>query len=144
MRHINKKHVNKLFWPCFHTTKIGMLKNMYQRSSEAIIQEFDKFWPCCTSVNLIHNGFCQHPPHLLMFSHIYPYDPLPHFFKASDYICDMIKGNESDVGNIDFELQAKIDNEFLCFTLFLNFTELFISLQPDVRLRWPLDQNVAF
>ena len=26
-----------------------------------------------------------------------------------DYkICDMIKGNASDVGNIDFELQAKI------------------------------------
>ena len=23
------------------------------------------------------------------------------------HICDMIKGNESDVGNIDFELQAK-------------------------------------
>ena len=35
-------------------------------------------------------------------------------------ICDMIKGNESDVGNIDFELQAKRGNKFLCFTLFLN------------------------
>ena len=34
--------------------------------------------------------------------------------------CDMIKGNESDVGNIDFELQAKRGNKFLCFTLFLN------------------------
>ena len=32
----------------------------------------------------------------------------------------MIKGNESDVGNIDFELQAKIGDKFLCFTLFLN------------------------
>ena len=29
-------------------------------------------------------------------------------------ICDMIKGNESDVGNIDFELQAKRDDKFLC------------------------------
>ena len=48
------------------------------------------------------------------------------------HICDMIKGNESDVENIDFELQAKIDNRFLCFALFLNFTELSISLQPDV------------
>ena len=56
----------------------------------------------------------------------------------------MIKGNESDVGNIDFELQAKRGVKFLCFTLFLNFTELFISLQPFVRLRWGLDQNVAF
>ena len=35
-------------------------------------------------------------------------------------ICDMIKGNESDVGNIDFELQAKKGDKFLCFTLFLS------------------------
>ena len=34
-------------------------------------QEFDKFWPCCTSVNLTKNGFCRHPPHLLMLSQIY-------------------------------------------------------------------------
>ena len=56
----------------------------------------------------------------------------------------MIKGNESDVGNIDFELQAKRGGKFLCFTLFLNFTKLFISLQPDVRLRWGLNRNVVF
>ena len=31
----------------------------------------------------------------------------------------MIKGNESDVENIDFKLQAKRGNKFLCFTLFL-------------------------
>ena len=55
----------------------------------------------------------------------------------------MIKGNESDFGNIDFELQAKRCDKFLRFTLFLNFTELSISLQPDVWLRWGLDQNVA-
>ena len=35
-------------------------------------------------------------------------------------ICDMIKGNESDVRNIDFELQAKIGDKFLCSTLFFN------------------------
>ena len=35
-------------------------------------------------------------------------------------ICDMIKRNESDVRNIDFELQAKRGDKFLCFTLFLN------------------------
>ena len=34
-------------------------------------------------------------------------------------ICDMIKGNESDVGNIDFELQDKNGDKLLCFTLFL-------------------------
>ena len=33
-------------------------------------------------------------------------------------IFDMIKGNESDVGNIGFELQAKRGDKFLCFTLF--------------------------
>ena len=32
----------------------------------------------------------------------------------------MIKGNELDVENIDFELQAKKGDQFLCFTLFLN------------------------
>ena len=31
----------------------------------------------------------------------------------------MIKGNESDVRNIDFELQAKRDDKFCSFTLFL-------------------------
>ena len=30
------------------------------------------------------------------------------------------QGNESDVGNTDFELQAKRGDKFLCFTLFLN------------------------
>ena len=37
-------------------------------------------------------------------------------------ICDLIKGNESDVGNIDFELQGEGGDEFLCFSLFLNLT----------------------
>ena len=44
----------------------------------------------------------------------------------------MIKRNESDVGNIDFELQAKIGDKCLCIILFLNVKELVISLQPDV------------
>ena len=34
------------------------------------------------------------------------------------YICDMIKGNELDVGNIGFELQAKTGEKHLCFILF--------------------------
>ena len=59
-------------------------------------------------------------------------------------ICDTIKGNESDVRNIGFELQAKRGNKFLCFYIVFEFKELFISLQPDVQLRWGLDQNVAF
>ena len=55
----------------------------------------------------------------------------------------MIKGNESDVGNTDFELQAKRGDKFLCFILLLNLKEMFISLQPNVQLRWGLNQNVA-
>ena len=71
----NEEHsmcTNKLFWPCFHITKIWILKNMCQQSSEAIINNLTNFdlalaWP---SVNRIQNGFCWHPPHLLMLSHI--------------------------------------------------------------------------
>ena len=37
--------------------------------------------------------------------------------------CDMIKGNESDVGNIDFELLALKGDKFFSFSLFLNFKE---------------------
>ena len=33
----------------------------------------------------------------------------------------MIKRNESDVRNIDFELQPQIGDKFLSFTLFLDF-----------------------
>ena len=45
----------------------------------------------------------------------------------------MIKGNELEVANIDFELQARC-YQFLCFALFRNFKELFITLQPDKNL----------
>ena len=33
--------------------------------------------------------------------------------------CDIIKGNKSDVRNINFELQTERGDKFLCFTLFL-------------------------
>ena len=33
-------------------------------------------------------------------------------------ICDMIKVNELDIGNIDFELQAEKGDKCLCFILF--------------------------
>ena len=48
--------------------------------------------------------------------------------------CDMMKMNDAYVGNIDFELQIKIFDKFLCFTLFLNFKNLFISLQQMSNL----------
>ena len=44
----------------------------------------------------------------------------------------MIKGNESDVVNVDFELQAKRGDKFLCFTLFLKLKNLLISLEQDI------------
>ena len=56
----------------------------------------------------------------------------------------MIKGNESDVGNIDFELQTKKGDKFLCFSLFLNYKELFSYLcKPDVGLRCGLEQKCS-
>ena len=48
----------------------------------------------------------------------------------------MIKGDESHVKNIDFELRAKRGLKILMFYIVFEFKELFISLQPDVRLRW--------
>ena len=33
-------------------------------------KEFDKSAPCCTSVYLNQNGYCWHPPHLVLLSHI--------------------------------------------------------------------------
>ena len=35
-------------------------------------------------------------------------------------ICDMIKRNKSDVGDVDFEILAKTVLKFLCFILFHN------------------------
>ena len=42
--------------------------------------------------------------------------------QASIIICDMIKRNESDVGNTVFEILAKTVFKFLCFILFLALT----------------------
>ena len=52
----------------------------------------------------------------------------------------MIKGDESDVGNIDFELQLQID-----INIFYFYRQLTIrTLQPEIHLPRGLDQNVAF
>ena len=52
------------------------------------------------------------------------------------------QGSELDI--TDFELQAKTGDKFVCLTLFVNFTELYISLQSDVWLWWGLDHNEGF
>ena len=41
-----------------------------------------------------------------------------------DEICDMIKGNESDVGDIVLEILGKTAFKFLCFILFLALTNV--------------------
>ena len=47
----------------------------------------------------------------------------------------MIKGNESDVGNIGFSYSLK-EVTILIFYIVFELQIMFISLQPDVRLRW--------
>ena len=37
-------------------------------------------------------------------------------------ICDMIKGNESDIADIDFEILAEKEFKFFCVILFLALT----------------------
>ena len=43
---------------------------------------------------------------------------------AIEHTCDMIKGNESDVANIVFEILGKTAFKFLCLILFLALTNL--------------------
>ena len=61
-------------------------------------------------------------------------------------VCDMIKRNEMDIANIEYELQAERCDKFLCFTLFLNFKNY--PYPCDQKTRNPIemgfvDQNVA-
>ena len=63
-----------------------------------------------------------------------------------DYIFHkMIKRIEAeDVGILIFGYRLKeVTNSYVLYIV-LEPKELFISLQPDVRLRWGLDENVAF
>ena len=55
----------------------------------------------------------------------------------------MIKGNESDVANIEFELQAKTGDKFVCVTLFRNIKELpILGTRCLIAMGW--NQTVAF
>ena len=59
----------------------------------------------------------------------------------------MIKGIESDVGNIDFELQAKRGDEVLFYIVeeLQRIVHMSATRCPiEIQLRWSLDQNVAF
>ena len=46
----------------------------------------------------------------------------------------MIKGNESDVAHIDFELQAKTDDIYSYVYIVLKYKELLISLETRCRI----------
>ena len=59
-------------------------------------------------------------------------------------ICDRIKANESDVGNIDFELQLQKDINSFCFPLFLLTINLYVTLRLEGHLPFGLDQIVVF
>ena len=47
----------------------------------------------------------------------------------------------SEILILNYRLKEVINSYILHF---FEVKELFISLEPDVRLRWGLDQNVAF
>ena len=53
------------------------------------------------------------------------------------------QGNESDVGNIDFELQDKRGDKFLFFTLFFNLKNCSYLWNQMSNWDGGLDQNVA-
>ena len=59
-------------------------------------------------------------------------------------IRDMIKGERVECREYWFWDTGLNRWLILVFHIVLNFKELVISLQPDVRLRWGLDLNVAF
>ena len=46
------------------------------------------------------------------------------------HICDMIKGNESDVGDIVLEILAKKEVKFFCFYIVFSADKSFLTLQP--------------
>ena len=54
------------------------------------------------------------------------------------YICDMIKRNESDVGDVVFEILAKTVFKFLYFILFLA-----LSIRRNSVTRYPIVTGFA-
>ena len=58
-------------------------------------------------------------------------------------ICDVIKQNESELADIDFEIQAIIAFNFLCIWLFRASLTMAISMEPQVQFQWGFHQNIA-
>ena len=58
-------------------------------------------------------------------------------------ICDVIKQNQSEVGNIDFKIEPnKAEMSFVSYIVF-DILQLFISLKPIYQFQWGFLQNVA-
>ena len=53
-----------------------------------------------------------------------------------EHICDIIKGNELDVGDISFEILAqKTEFQFPLYYIVFSFDKLCITLKPDIQLQ---------
>ena len=75
------------------------------QKSEQIVPQF--FYLCVIDQTIaLHTLFCKRIPHLGKVYHALSHVNIMNLQKSGIQIRDMIKGNESDVGNIDFELQA--------------------------------------
>ena len=59
------------------------------------------------------------------------------------HICDVIKQNQSEVGNIDFKIEPNKAENIFCFLLCFCFLQLLISLEPIDQFQWGFLQNVA-
>ena len=64
-------------------------------------------------------------------------------FLWSCHICDVIKQNQSEVGNSDFKIKPNKAENVFCFLLFFGNLQLLISLEPIDQFQWGFLQNVA-
>ena len=64
-------------------------------------------------------------------------------FQTCSNKCDVIKQNQSEVGNIDFKIEPKKSRECLLFPIVFDILKLLISLEPIDQFQWGFLQNVA-
>ena len=58
-------------------------------------------------------------------------------------MCDVIKQNQSEVGNIDFKIEPNKAENIFCFLLFLAPFNCSYSLEPIDQFQFSFLQNVA-
>ena len=59
------------------------------------------------------------------------------------HICDVIKQNQSEVGNIDFKIEHKQSRKCLLFPIVFGILQLLISLELINQFQFRFLQNVA-